>query len=91
MKGSRQQNPGTKPLFEDPTEPNPPADAPLAERMRPRTLDEVVGQSHLVGQGKVLRELIERDQLTSIILWGPPGTGKTTIARIIAVETESWL
>jgi putative ATPase len=89
VKGNRHQNTGSRPLFEDPVEPPPTTDAPLAERMRPRTLDEVLGQSHLVGQGKVLRELIERDQLTSIILWGPPGTGKTTIARIIATETES--
>src|SRR5512147_1009238 len=64
-------------------------DAPLAERMRPRTLDEFVGQDHLLGKGKLLRQLIETDQLTSLIFWGPPGSGKTTLARIIANATQS--
>jgi len=62
---------------------------PLAERMRPRTLDEVVGQDEILAPGKPLREAIERDLLQSIILWGPPGTGKTTLARIIADMTEA--
>jgi putative ATPase len=57
---------------------------PLAERLRPQTLDEYVGQQHLVGQGAILRHMIESDKLSSFILWGPPGVGKTTLARIIA-------
>jgi putative ATPase len=63
--------------------------APLAERMRPRTFDEFVGQAELLAPGKPLREAIERDLLQSIILWGPPGTGKTTLARIIADTTKA--
>ncbi len=65
------------------------ADAPLAARMRPRTLDELVGQGHLLGPGRPLRQLIERDALGSLILWGPPGSGKTTIARVIAHYTQA--
>ncbi|MEB2287006.1 MAG: AAA family ATPase [Anaerolineae bacterium] len=61
---------------------------PLAQRMRPRTLEEFVGQDHIIGPGRLLRRAIEADQLTSIILWGPPGTGKTTLANIIANRTR---
>src|SRR5262245_47325387 len=63
--------------------------APLAERMRPRTFDEFVGQEDILAPGKPLREAISRDLLQSIILWGPPGTGKTTLARIIAETTKA--
>lgn len=62
---------------------------PLAERMRPERLDGVVGQQHLVDQGKIIHEIISNKQPTSLILWGPPGSGKTTLARIIANETEA--
>jgi putative ATPase len=63
--------------------------APLAARIRPRTLDEFVGQDHLMGPGKVLRRAIERDELSSLVLYGPPGTGKTSLAHIIAAATKS--
>ncbi len=66
-----------------------PADTPLATRMRPRTLDEFAGQRHLLGEGKVLRQLIDRDRVPSMVFWGPPGVGKTTLARIIARRTQS--
>lgn len=63
--------------------------APLADRGRPRTLDEYIGQEHILGKGKVLRQLIESDNITSMILWGPPGVGKTTLAMIIANKTNA--
>ncbi len=62
---------------------------PLADRMRPRTLDEFVGQDHLLGPGKVLRQAIERDEIPSMILWGPPGSGKTSLALLIARSTRA--
>ena len=65
------------------------SDLPLAARLRPRNLDEFVGQKHLLGEGKVLRRLIENDNIGSMIFWGPPGVGKTTLARIIAGMTKS--
>jgi putative ATPase len=65
------------------------AGRPLADRMRPQTLDEFIGQEELLGPGKPLRTQIERDDLTSLLLWGPPGCGKTTLARIIARTTKS--
>ena len=62
---------------------------PLAERVRPHTLEDFVGQEHLLGKGKILRRLMESDQITSMIFWGPPGVGKTTLAQIIAARTKA--
>ncbi|MEO6214089.1 MAG: replication-associated recombination protein A [Vicinamibacterales bacterium] len=80
-------------LFDDPLTPGradaPDLSAPLAERMRPRTLDEFVGQESLIAPGRPLRTAIDQDRLQSIILWGPPGTGKTTLARLIATATRA--
>ena len=76
-------------LFEEDKPSGTPAPPPMAERLRPKTLDEVLGQEHLLGPEKPLRTAIERDQVPSMILWGPPGVGKTTLAQIIAKMTKS--
>src|SRR2546425_12634656 len=82
-------------LFEEPPDERPQfsaderSDRPLADRMRPRTLNEFVGQQKIVGPGRALRKMIEEDRLQSLIFWGPPGTGKTTLARIIADQTAA--
>ncbi len=76
-------------LFEEPKPPGEPEAAPLAERMRPEALDGFIGQAHLLGPGKALRVAIEHDQVPSMVLWGPPGVGKTTLAQIIAHMTKS--
>ena len=71
-------------LFDDRT-----AYAPLASRLRPERLEDFIGQEHLLGKGKMLRQLIERDKISSMIFWGPPGVGKTTLASIIAGSTKA--
>lgn len=76
-------------LFRDVRQKNLDRVAPLAVRMRPRTLDEFVGQTHFLGPGKLLRRMLEADRLTSVIFYGPPGTGKTTLAQLIAGYTKS--
>src|SRR5215831_17278870 len=91
----KQESPEEDKLFEEPDDLGQPApedatgERPLADRMRPLVLDEVVGQQKLVGRGRALRKMIEEDRLQSLIFWGPPGTGKTTLARIIAEATSA--
>ena len=67
----------------------PAAQSPLASRLRPESLDDFVGQEHLLGPGRLLRQMIDRDQISSMIFWGPPGVGKTTLANIIARRTRA--
>ena len=76
-------------MFEENARARSEHEAPLAARMRPRSFEEFVGQEHLVGEDRMLRRLIESDQVPSMIFWGPPGSGKTTLARIIAAQTKS--
>ena len=76
-------------MYEQPTFFENESSLPLAARLRPRTLDEFAGQKHLLGEGKVLRKIIESDKIGSMIFWGPPGVGKTTLARIIAGRTKA--
>ena len=76
-------------LFEYMRENNKDKESPLAARMRPRTLDEVVGQQHIIAKDKLLYRAISADKLSSIILYGPPGTGKTTLAKVIAGTTKA--
>ncbi|MBU0648903.1 replication-associated recombination protein A [Patescibacteria group bacterium] len=76
-------------LFDNKLEQNLASSAPLADRMRSRDLAEFYGQEHLVGEGKILRRLLEQDKLASMIFWGPPGSGKTTLAKVIANQTKS--
>ena len=76
-------------LFEYAREKNLKSESPLAARMRPKTLDDVVGQQHIIGKDKLLYRAIKADKISSIILYGPPGTGKTTLAKVIANTTKA--
>src|SRR5437879_9525023 len=75
-------------LFDDPNKPSAEL-TPLAARMRPRSLDEILGQAHLLAPGRALRRALEADKVPSMVLWGPPGSGKTTLAEVIARLTSS--
>ena len=77
------------PLFAETEKLRIEANAPLAVRIRPRSLDEFVGQTHFIGKGKLLRRMLLADRLTSLIFYGPPGTGKTSLAHVIAEHTKS--
>ena len=77
-------------LADSPEETTPDPSAPLADRMRPERLEEALGQEHLLGEGKILREILRSDEIPSLIFWGPPGSGKTTFARILAHHTRSY-
>ena len=90
MGGRLDYHPGmAEDLFENAVAERLRREAPLARRIAPRTLDEIVGQDHILGPGKILRRAIEADRVTSLILYGPPGTGKTALARIVAMRTEA--
>ena len=79
----------TPSLFDSPAAEAAAGSVPLAERLRPRSLDEVVGQTHLLGEGRPLRLAFDTGRLHSMILWGPPGVGKTTLARLIAARFDA--
>ena len=80
---------GDNPLFAASEEAKIAVNAPLAVRMRPRTLDEFVGQRHFIGPNMLLRRILDADRLTSVIFFGPPGVGKTSLARVIANHTSA--
>src|SRR3989440_12992868 len=81
--------PSTKKQTPPSATPSTPTAEPLAARMRPRTLDEILGQDHILGPGRILRRSIEEDHIPSMILWVPPGSGKTTLAEVIARQTQA--